>query len=308
VQITLDTYSHVLPWTNAEYEQLVGRIYRQGQKAHTVDVVIPITYATVNGERWSYCESKLRRIEYKRSIADAAVDGAVPEGNLRTPAQAQRDVMSWLDRLDRGETAEVVRVRIVVPLSDADSSDVKRRHRKYGDFSTMNARWNTSKSVTLAERLEKNPEEWQQYHTLYRKARESGMGSCVSHFPQTGSGVMYFALRAEKPVSTVALSVSGDSDSPHFSHVAFWLYRFLDAGVGLARNATYLTPYSRLVPARIAHLGRAEDTTARLGALAPGRALAPALHHPTRPPCHHPPRGATGGDTPGFSSAVAHEA
>ena len=164
---------NVLPWTNAEYEQLVGRIYRQGQKAHTVDVVIPITYATVNGERWSYCESKLRRIEYKRSIADAAVDGAVPEGNLRTPAQAQRDVMSWLDRLDRGETAEVVRVRIVVPLSDADSSDVKRRHRKYGDFSTMNARWNTSKSVTLAERLEKNPEEWQQYHTLYRKARES---------------------------------------------------------------------------------------------------------------------------------------
>jgi hypothetical protein len=108
----------------------------------------------------------------------------------------------------------------------------------------------------------------------------------VSHFPQTGSGVMYFALRAEKPVSTVALSVSGDSDSPHFSHVAFWLYRFLDAGVGLARNATYLTPYSRLVPARIAHLGRAEDTTARLGALAPGRALAPALHRSTRPPGH----------------------
>jgi SAM-dependent methyltransferase len=43
----------------------------------------------------------------------------------------------------------------------------------YGDFSTMNARWNISKSNTLAERLEKNPEEWAQYHTLYRNARES---------------------------------------------------------------------------------------------------------------------------------------
>jgi hypothetical protein len=27
----------------------------------------------------------------------------------------------------------------------------------------MNARWNTSKSDTLADRLAKNPEEWQQY-------------------------------------------------------------------------------------------------------------------------------------------------
>ena len=163
---------NVLPWTNAEYEQLVGRLYRQGQQAHTVDVVIPTTYATVNGERWSYCDSKLRRIEYKRSIADTAVDGVVPEGNLRTPAQAQRDVMAWLERLDRGETAEVVRMRIVVPLSDKPA-DVKRRLAKYGDFSTMNARWNTSKSETLARRLDKNPEEWADYHTFYRKARES---------------------------------------------------------------------------------------------------------------------------------------
>ena len=164
---------NVLPWTNAEYEQLVGRVYRQGQKARTVNVIIPITYARVNGERWSYCDSKLKRIEYKRSIADAAVDGAVPEGNLRTPAQAQRDVMTWLDRLDRGETAQIVRTRITVPLSDSDEAAVARRLRTYGDFSTMNARWNTSRSDTLAQRLSENPEEWEQYHTLYRQSRES---------------------------------------------------------------------------------------------------------------------------------------
>ena len=163
----------MLPWTNAEYEQLIGRIYRQGQQARTVDVIIPTTYADVGGERWSYCESKLRRIEYKRSIADAAVDGAVPEGNLRSPAQAQKDIMAWLERLDRGETSEIVRTRITVPLEDSDPTEVDRRLRTYGDFSTMNARWNTSKSDTLAQRLETNPEEWEQYHTLYRAARES---------------------------------------------------------------------------------------------------------------------------------------
>ena len=38
---------NVLPWTHAEFEQLKGRIYRQGQTCDTVKMVIPLTYATV---------------------------------------------------------------------------------------------------------------------------------------------------------------------------------------------------------------------------------------------------------------------
>jgi superfamily II DNA or RNA helicase len=52
-----------LPWTNAEYEQLVGRLWRQGSRFQKVEVVIPVTFAMVNGQRWSYCESKLHRLE-----------------------------------------------------------------------------------------------------------------------------------------------------------------------------------------------------------------------------------------------------
>ena len=68
-----------------------------------------MTFAMVNGERWSYCESKLHRLEYKKSIADAAVDGVVPEGNLRTPTQAQQDIMDWLARLETGKVNEIAR-------------------------------------------------------------------------------------------------------------------------------------------------------------------------------------------------------
>ncbi|WP_442506381.1 zinc-ribbon domain-containing protein [Novipirellula sp. SH528] len=161
-----------LPWTNAEYEQLIGRIWRQGQASATVEVIVPVTYANIGGERWSYCESKLQRIRYKKSIADAAVDGAVPEGNLRTPAQAQKDVLEWLKRLEAGKEQTVERRTIVVPLSDFGNRAEKRLAR-YGDFSTMNNRWNAANSSTLATRLIENPEEWEQYHTLYRKARES---------------------------------------------------------------------------------------------------------------------------------------
>ncbi len=161
-----------LPWTNAEYEQLVGRLYRQGSRFDKVRVVIPVTFAMVNGERWSYCESKLHRLEYKKSIADAAVDGVVPEGNLRTPAQAQQDIMDWLSRLETGKVAEVRRPVIKIPLS-GEPTEVARRVAHYGDFSKMNNRWYASTSSTTHARLAANPEEWAHYHTMYQKLRES---------------------------------------------------------------------------------------------------------------------------------------
>lgn len=163
---------NALPWTNAEYEQLRGRLWRQGSVFDKITVIIPVTYAVVNGERWSYCESKLQRLEYKKSIADAAVDGIVPEGNLRTPAQAQQDIMNWLNRLDTGDVAEVVRPAIKIPLS-GEPSEVKRRVSTYGDFGKVNNRWYAASSATTHARLAANPEEWAHYHTMYRELRES---------------------------------------------------------------------------------------------------------------------------------------
>jgi hypothetical protein len=55
------------------------------------------------------------------------VDGVVPEGHLRSPAQALQDVMAWLVRLETGEVEVITRPRIVVPLPDTDPTDVKRR-------------------------------------------------------------------------------------------------------------------------------------------------------------------------------------
>lgn len=163
---------NALPWTNAEYEQLVGRLFRQGSRFDKVSVIIPVTFAMVNDQRWSYCESKLHRLEYKKSIADAAVDGVVPEGNLRTPAQAQQDVMDWLSRLETGQMSEVARAVIKIPL-DGTPADVERRVQRYGDFSKMNNRWYASDSNKTHDRLANNREEWAHYHTLYRQLRET---------------------------------------------------------------------------------------------------------------------------------------
>lgn len=161
---------NILPWTNAEFEQLKGRIYRQGQKKSEIDIIVPLTYANINGKKWSWCqEAKWKRIKFKKSIADACVDGVVPEGHLRSPEQAYIDLINWLKRLETGEIKEIQRSKIYIPLSD---KVIQQGIKKYGEFSEMNRRINNSQSKVTHERFMKNPKEWEQYHALYRQARK----------------------------------------------------------------------------------------------------------------------------------------
>ncbi|MBS72613.1 MAG: methyltransferase-like protein [Thermoplasmata archaeon] len=164
---------NVLPWTAAEYEQLKGRIYRTGQKSKTVDVIMPATYMNLpNGDRWSWDDSKWDRVRWKKTLADTAVDGVVPEGKLRSPAEAYRDAINWLKRIDESGMVEVQRQLIDIPYMDGEDLEVAKRMATYGDFSKMNRHWNTTKSENTHERLKDNPEEWTHYHAMYREARK----------------------------------------------------------------------------------------------------------------------------------------
>jgi Hypothetical methyltransferase/Probable Zinc-ribbon domain/Type III restriction enzyme, res subunit len=164
---------NIPPWTSAELEQLEGRLNRQGQVHDSLTILMPVTYGLDDGEHWSWDEGRLARLKNKQTVADAAVDGVLPEGQLRSESQAFRDLRKWLERLKTGEQKSVIRPRIFVPLPDSDPADLRRRQAQYGDFSRMNARWNSSYSHTTYERLQAKPEEWMQYHTLYQEARKT---------------------------------------------------------------------------------------------------------------------------------------
>ena len=163
-----------LPWTSAGYEQLLGRIYRQGSKFNEVEVFIPQIVLSNNGDIWSWDKQRLNRIKYKKTLADATVDGVIPEANLAEPskmlAEAKKALDEWVTRLEDGEVYELTRKELRVPLPpEAIDHGIK----KYGDFSMMNQRINTSKSITTYDRLATDPEEFYLYHSLYRKARET---------------------------------------------------------------------------------------------------------------------------------------
>ncbi len=90
-----------LPWTNAEFEQLVGRIYRQGQIKDRVEIIIPIISIKLSNNRiWSWCQMRYDRIKFKRTIADAAVDGIIPDEKILSREQAFTCAMSWLKKLE----------------------------------------------------------------------------------------------------------------------------------------------------------------------------------------------------------------
>jgi superfamily II DNA or RNA helicase len=162
-----------LPWTSAEYEQLIGRLYRQGSKFDKVEVIVPQVILEHNGDTWSWDKMRMNRIQYKKTLADAAMDGIIPEGELSSPEtlykKARVALQTWIQRIEDDGVAVIERAQLKVPLPK-DASHIMQR--RFGDLSVMNSRFNTAYSSTTHERLKENPEEWYLYHTLYREARK----------------------------------------------------------------------------------------------------------------------------------------
>jgi superfamily II DNA or RNA helicase len=157
---------NTLPWTNAQYQQLLGRLVRKGQIRDVVHVYI--VKADISG--YPYDKLKWNRIEFKRTLADCAVDGRLPEKNLVTPQQAAIEAVKWLERLEQGQISSVTRRDLNVELTPVE---IEQRVRKYGDFTRLNNQINNENSNTTHERMLKDPREWEEYHRQYRQARKT---------------------------------------------------------------------------------------------------------------------------------------
>jgi superfamily II DNA or RNA helicase len=157
---------NTLPWTNAQYQQLIGRLVRKGQIRDVVHVYL--VKASISG--YQYDELKWKRIQFKRTLADCAVDGRLPEKNLVTPQQAAMEAVKWLERLERGEISTVVRRDLNVELTPVE---IKKMVIKYGDFTRLNNKINNEKSETTHDRMLNDPREWEEYHRQYREARKT---------------------------------------------------------------------------------------------------------------------------------------
>jgi superfamily II DNA or RNA helicase len=163
-----------LPWTGAEYEQIVGRIRRQGSAFGEVEIVVPQIMLDHEGDTWSWDRGRMACIQYKRTLSDCAVDGYIPETVRISPdellKQSREALERWIERIGEEGVLAIEREQLTVPLPPDIRQAVQVRH---GDFTALNNRWSTSRSGTIHQRLREDPSEWYLYHTLYREARES---------------------------------------------------------------------------------------------------------------------------------------
>ena len=163
-----------LPWTDSEYTQLKGRIYRQGSKFGEVEIVIPQVYIPLEDKEWSWDLQRLNLIRNKKTLADAAVDGVIPDRTLPSPKtlfkKSQEALKEWKERISQGDERIIQREDLKFPLHP---EVLETLQRKLGDFSILNQKWSTSTSKKTHKRLQQNPEEWFLYHQLYSEKRKT---------------------------------------------------------------------------------------------------------------------------------------
>jgi len=162
-----------LPWTDSEYTQLKGRIYRQGSKFGDVEIVIPQVYINMDDGEWSWDRQRINLIKNKKTLADAAIDGVIPSKKIPSPktlfAKSQEALKDWRDRLNEGKIIKIDRQDLSFPLRP---EIVEQLGRRLGDFSEINRSWSVANSGNTHEKLKSNPADWYYYHTLYSEKRE----------------------------------------------------------------------------------------------------------------------------------------
>ena len=161
-----------LPWTAADYNQLIARLARHHQTTD-VTVHIPCTHIDYFDDEegstmtWSFCEYRQALLDSKQRLMDAVLDGMLPPDALSgmTEAKVGKKLTKWLSRLT--EDGALVRPikEIRIPLVFSDPSEEVKVRKHYGTFSTMNGRWNASRSSTLHQRLKSDPTAFALNHT-----------------------------------------------------------------------------------------------------------------------------------------------
>lgn len=156
-----------LPWTASDYDQLLGRFFRPKSDGQTGKVRVIVPWATIpdpsrEGGEWSLDKARWNRSRYKATLADTAVDGVLPRGELRTPEQAFADLQQWLRRLN--ETAAQGGVMRPAFHVDPSSATVPIRPPSANALTAFHAKLARLPAQVTHATLGADNAEWRWYH------------------------------------------------------------------------------------------------------------------------------------------------
>lgn len=161
-----------LPWTNAEYVQLVGRINRQGSEFGSVKIVVPqVKIKMNNGKEWSWDDKRFRIIKTKRTLSDAVVDGRFASIFSLNRSKLLRDAVESLREGIQDFT--ITRKKLEVEV-------VETKIREYSSESIITSthqKASTSTSSRMNEWFSEDKSRWEDYH----KVREENIKDWVEN-------------------------------------------------------------------------------------------------------------------------------
>lgn len=150
-----------LPWTNAEYTQLVGRINRQGSAFDEVNIIFPrVNIEIGEGKVWSWDNGRMSIINKKKTLSDAVVDGIFTNTANINKSKLVRDALEVLRTEDGTKDFETNREDIT---ANPKIDETSREYTESIEIETRR-RANIESTSTTHKRFTENRGEWYTYH------------------------------------------------------------------------------------------------------------------------------------------------
>ena len=151
-----------LPWTDVDYTQTKGRVYRQGSVFKEVEFVIPqVTITQRTGKVWSYDRGLYGVIETKRSLASAVLEGYIQDSYHFSHDRLKQLA---LEALEAGlDETEVEREDVEVDV-DLTETEEQRKVRRENYVNGVHRLGNTSNHKTMHKYFSEHPDVFNNYH------------------------------------------------------------------------------------------------------------------------------------------------
>ncbi len=148
------------PWTGAEWDQLIGRINRQGSIFDKVEIIHPRVYIPLsNGEEWNYDKRRWNIIKNKKTLSDVVVDGHLDAIYKLNRNKFVKEILEQIKNdnlIDFHPERKDIKVKYTFTEVEYKKSEsiIKDIHQKA----------NTSTSINMHKYFIKNPNVWVEYH------------------------------------------------------------------------------------------------------------------------------------------------
>ena len=165
-----------MPWTNAEYTQLIGRINRQGSNFKSVSIIIPQVFIPLDDDKhtlWSWDEKRYNIVKTKKTLSDAVVDGVFTSVfNINR----KKLLNEAIQKLKEGITDFTVKREFIEPIMVVKDNSIDIKDEiEYKDsiINNIHRKANTSSSKHMHEYFKQNPNMWKEYHMEREENKKS---------------------------------------------------------------------------------------------------------------------------------------